>query len=426
MMKTSHDIQSMQQQAGGEFLPFGDAQEGPLLEVVQTFGFYEAEYAVLRKGVGILHQPWRGLLRLTGLDVKDFLHRLLTQDVNSLKGGDSRRSFLLNVKGRIMADLWVHHGDADTWLDMDAMDLAGVQSYLEQMLFAEQVTMENISEGYTCIGLHGPGAGDLLQKVIDEVLPPALEQAGTHHVLKVGGVPVTAYRHDQVGAMGMHLWIPAASAGMVYEQLTQAVGGIAPDHTPKVSAGEPKLQAESTGEGQAVLQGRGIGWLAFNTARIEAGVPLFHVDFGPDCLPHETSLLQATTSFTKGCYVGQEIVARMQNLGHPKRVLVGWRCEDDRLPISGAAVHETSESALAQAVTPSTNTPAPSTPVSTVTLGSPGDVIGAVTSSTVSPMLGGIAVGLAMMRYGKHQPGTKVLVPAEGQWVAANLGSLPT
>ncbi|NJL30473.1 MAG: hypothetical protein HC898_01940, partial [Phycisphaerales bacterium] len=69
---------------------------------------------------------------------------------------------------------------------------------------------------------------------------------------------------------------------------------------------------------------------------------------------------------------------------------------------------------------------APGAPVSTVTLGSSGDVIGAVTSSTVSPMLGGIAAGLAMMRYGKHQPGTKVLVPAEGQWVAANLGSLPT
>ena len=394
------DILTQQTQAGGEFLPFGPASE----QVAQTFGFYEAEYAVLRKGVGILFEPWRGLLRLTGQDVKDFLHRLVTQDVRAMRAGDSRRSFLLSEKGRILADLWIHHGDHDTWLDLDAMDLANVQAALEAKRFTEDLILDKVAPAYTSIALHGPGAWRLLQELHPDKLPPLLQTPGTHHVIELGDTRVTLYQHDQVGALGLHVWVPTSAAATVYHQLTQAVGGIVPETL------VPRSSTPAGSPPKSTLQGRAVGWLAFNTARIEAGTPLFHIDFGPDCLPHETNLLSQTTSFTKGCYVGQEIVARMQNLGHPKRMLVSWRGEDDRLPIAGAAVHE--NSVADPASQPST------API-------PGNIIGVVTSSTVSPLLGNVAIGLAMMRFGNHQPGTRVLLPAEGQWVHATLQAWP-
>ena len=79
---------------------------------------------------------------------------------------------------------------------------------------------------------------------------------------------------------------------------------------------------------------------AFNVARIEAGSPLFLVDFGRQALPHETGLLARRVNFKKGCYLGQEVVARMESLGKPKQRLVALRMQQDRLPVSGAEVHE--------------------------------------------------------------------------------------
>ena len=133
--------------------------------------------------------------------------------------------------------------------------------------------------------------------------------------------------------------------------------------------------------------------MAYNTARIEAGASIYHIDYGPDTLPHEAALIEQTVSFTKGCYPGQEIVARMENLGHPKRLLVGLHLDDARLPIAGAQVFDSSNDDA--------------------------QVVGAVTSSTVSPMRGGKAIGLAMVKWGLCQIGTELSVFADGKRMLA-------
>lgn len=381
-------LRALQEQNGAEFFTFGpaagDAAAG--FELVHTFGAYEAEYAAVRKGVGILHEPHRGILRLTGGDVKDFLHRLLTQDINGMTGGMSRRAFQLNDKGRITADLVVHHGDLDTWLEGDRFDLPELARLFDSRLFTEDVKVEDVSEQYVALSLHGPQAGLLLQAVADPGSDPSrvLSMPETHHVLHLAGAPVTCARRDVCGTLGVRLWCRREHAETLYRALADQCGGLAPE----VSGGVKRP-----------IAGRGIGWLAFNTARIEAGSPLFHIDFGTDSLPHETGqdLLSQTVSFTKGCYLGQEIVARMQNLGHPKRVLVGLRFTDDRLPIAGAQVFEP---------------------------GQPGAVIGAVTSSTLSPMLGNVAIALAVMKWGKHRDGVAIAAPAEGALVPGGVQAL--
>jgi folate-binding protein YgfZ len=212
---------------------------------------------------------------------------------------------------------------------------------------------------------------------------------GTHHVLEAAGGKLTACRRDECGTTGVVLWVQQQHAAELYQRLAETVGGLVPD-----------VEADGSGAGaKRAIRGRGIGHLAYNTARIEAGTPIYHIDFGPDTLPHETGaeLLGQAASFTKGCYLGQEIVARMQNLGHPKRVLCGLRLDDDRLPIAGAQVTDA---------------------------GDDNAVIGAVTSSTLSPMRGGNAIAFAMIKWARHQPDTSVKVAAEGELVNATVQSL--
>ena len=123
-------------------------------------------------------------------------------------------------------------------------------------------------------------------------------------------------RDDTTGSVGLHLFVPRHRAEAVWTTL---------------------LDLDATvGEGKRRI--RPIGWYAFNIARIEAGTPLMNVDFGPPHLPHETGLLRQRVSFSTGCYPGQEVVARMENLGKPKQSLSGLRMTGEALPVAGDSV----------------------------------------------------------------------------------------
>ena len=112
----STDLYAALEAAGAQFIPWGDTG----VQVAEHFDAFEAEYAALRQRVGILHLPERGVLKLAGEDVKDYLHRLCTQEINRQSGGATVRAFQLNERGHITADLLVHLGDAGTWLEGDA------------------------------------------------------------------------------------------------------------------------------------------------------------------------------------------------------------------------------------------------------------------------------------------------------------------
>ncbi|MFW6060827.1 MAG: aminomethyl transferase family protein, partial [Phycisphaeraceae bacterium] len=103
-MKLHH----VQCELGAQFMNFGPPPQEGGAQIVADFGRYEAEYGAIRQRVGILHMPQRGVLRLTGADRAEFLHRMLTCDLQRLAGGTTRRGFQLNDKGRIVADLMVH------------------------------------------------------------------------------------------------------------------------------------------------------------------------------------------------------------------------------------------------------------------------------------------------------------------------------
>ncbi len=403
MMPEPNELNTLLQAAGAEMMVFGPADGGPggqPIMIAEHFGAYEAEYASIRQRVGIMHLPQRGLIQLRGAEVKDFLHRLLTQDINGMTGGMTRRSFALNQKGRIIADLYIHHGDQSTWLEGDRCDLPAVVEALEAKLFAEDVTITDFADQRVHFALHGPASVALLDALADDQAGPqrVAEMPGTTHVLTLlGGAGVSVTRRDTCGVLGLMLFVPTDHAAAVYRALLDAAGFELNAPDPKEN---PEAAADAAMRRRQSLRGRPIGWQAYNTARIEAGSPRFHIDFGPDSLPAEVgeALFNEAVSLTKGCYLGQEIVARMKNLGHPKRLLVGFEAAGDELPVAGAQV-----------------VPAD---------GDTSKIIGGVTSSTFSPVLSHKAIGFAVIKWGEHEAGNSVRIPAGGALVNATITGL--
>ena len=141
---------------------------------------------------------------------------------------------------------------------------------------------------------------------------------------------------------------------------------------------------------------RPCGWAAFNTTRIEAGRALFGIDFDESVLPAETGLFDRAVSLTKGCYLGQEIVARMHARGQIARKLVGIRMENDALPLAGSKIYDDQQ-----------------------------NEIGGVTSSTISPVLSNIAICLGYVKKPFFAAGTKLKIPAEGSIRTGQVVDLP-
>jgi folate-binding protein YgfZ len=278
--------------------------------------------------------------------------------------------------------------------------------YLDRYLFVEQVKVAARPDLHE-IALHGPRAAEVLTaegvRGEDEASTPrSLCSSAT-----LLGHSITVWRDDVCGVPGYHFIVSADAAAEIWQHLLRAHG-------------------ELYDVNKRLL--RPVGWAAFNACRIEAGRPLFGIDFenaepsvpgkkavpeaaesAPESaepsaddakprgvLPAETGLFDRAVSVTKGCYLGQEIVARMHARGQVARQLVGLRIEGDALPIAG------------QPVTDDT-----------------GNVVGVITSSTMSPVLSDAAIALATIKKPHFTAGTAVRVPAEGKVRAARVVAIP-
>jgi folate-binding protein YgfZ len=345
-----------------EYLPFGPADESgaPTCEIVAAYAEVELEYAAIRGGCALVDCPQRGTVVLRGADRLDFVNRLVTQELRKLADGAVAQAFLTNRKGRIDADLVIAAIGDLLVIDTLAHDVAAVREALEKMLFSEDVRIESRVASHARIALHGAGASQALK-----ALGLASQATGVSAwSADLGDARAEIWRLDELGTEGYALSVPVTHASSLWRSLVTF--GVRP-----------------------------AGWFATNTARIEAGTPYFRIDFGPNNLPHESGLLDSRVSFTKGCYPGQEVVARLQHLGKPKQKLVGLRIESDLLPVADAQVFAFVEG------------------------GSIGDAVGVVTSSGLAPMLGAVPVAFAMIGSSAYAEGTKVLVNAEGEQTPA-------
>jgi folate-binding protein YgfZ len=364
-------LRSLHEQAEAEFQAYGD------IEIVSTFGEPQAEYAAIRKACGMIDCPQRGLLRADGKDRIDFLNRLLTNRLadkdgkNPLPAGSGVYSFLLNNKGRVVANVNILERGDHTLLETDSRNVAKLKDILEKHVFAEKVSFAILNEKLHEVALHGPGAEQILKQKFPEM--PALGLLASCEV-KLNGTNAVIWRDDPCGVPGYFLLLPQESAAAFWMDLLA-----------KYSSGE-------VGKRQL----RPAGWAVFNTTRIEAGRPLFGIDFDDNILPAETGLLDRAVNFTKGCYLGQEIVARMHARGQVARKIVGIKMRDDALPIAGAAIVDKDQ-----------------------------NQVGGITSSTISPVLSNAAICLALLKSQFANPGTEIRVAAEGAFRAADVVQLP-
>jgi folate-binding protein YgfZ len=355
----SDPLHDLHVQAEAEFQAYGD------LQIVSTFGEPQAEYAAIHKSAAVIDLPYRGLLQVTGKDRLPFLNNLLTNqtyDKNTktpMPVGSGVYAYLLDAKtGRIRADMNVLEREDGTWIETDARLVPVLAAALEKYRFAEAVTFTDRSADFNEIAVHGPGA----RAAVGDV--PELPLMASASLAIDGGF---VWRDDVTGQPGYHLVVPTASARTVWMKLL-TTGGARPT-----------------------------GWAAFNAARVEAGRPLFGIDFDEQTLPGETGpLVNRAVSFTKGCYPGQEVVARMHARKQMAKSIVGLRVADGALPIAGAAVTDDA-----------------------------GNTIGAVTSSTVSPVMSNAAIAIAIVKRPSFAVGTVVNVPAEGSVRRAVVAELP-
>jgi folate-binding protein YgfZ len=261
------------------------------------------------------------------------------------------------------------------FVDVDIHQAAGAVKTLSEFIFSEDVEISDVSSQFHRIAVHGRMATEVIAAAAGQN-DFALGPGGCAEVM-IDGTSCIVFRRDETGEVGLHLIVPYDKAAGVWEFL------VAADHV----VGEDKRRV------------RPIGWHAYNIARIEAGTPLMNIDFGPTNLPHETGVLRERVSFTKGCYLGQEIVARMESLGQPKQMLVGLKMRSDVLPIAGTNVFTKEGDAL-------------------------GPIVGTVTSSTLSPMLGATPIAFAMMKTAQAATGNVLVVTGDGRESEAVVGPL--
>lgn len=351
------------------YLPWADGGD-PVALVPASYGSVEVEYAALRRGCALLDGCARGIIRVRGKDRLDVLQRMLTQDLRGLESGAVRRSFWLNRKGRIDADLSVVAFDDHWLLECDALDAPGAATSLSSFIFNEDIELVHDAT-LRVLSLAGPSTFEALTAVGADtgVLAPSDARSCMVHV---AGIPCHAWRLDWFGMPTVHLACAAERAAELWKALLAQVD---------LAHGRRRV--------------RPCGWYAQNIARIEAGEPWCHVDFGRESLPHESGVLRERVSFTKGCYLGQEIVARMESLGKPKQVVAALRIVGDALPSAGEQIFSLTEG------------------------GGLAEQVGAVTSSTLSPMLGAVSIALSTVRTAHAAPGTILAVNAEGMTARA-------
>lgn len=396
MMKMSsglhNPLHALHEQAGAEFQTYGD------VEIVSTYGQPQAEYAAVHKSVALMDMPQRGLLEVAGVDRHDFLNNLVTNQLVEKPSGKTPAqgqgvyAFLLNVKGRVVTDLNILERGDSTLIEMDARLVEPVRQTLDRYLFAEKVVLKNRDDLHV-LALHGPATRRVLGDLSSAVFPDLSDLQST--AISVAGVEVVIFRDDMCGVPGFGLIVNRHDLVKLWQHLVQAC---------------------VHGEVEKKLL-RPIGWAVFNTTRIEAGRPIFGIDFenaapslpgaksngqgdieprGAGVLPAETGLLDRAVSFTKGCYLGQEIVARMHARQQLARKLVGFRMNEDALPLAGTEVLDEQHNR-----------------------------IGVVTSSTVCPILSNACIGLAMVRKPYCEVGAVLNIPAEGAVRAAKVVPLP-
>jgi len=275
---------------------------------VVTFGDVPAEYAAAREGALLLDATERGLVALPGADTEGFLHRLLANRVKGLVDGTGNHNLLLSAKGKVqhtfdLARLAADHFEAST----PPGDAPGLIASLDRYLFSEDTAPRDATEEHAPLELVGPRAAAIVEAVLGaSAVPPAGTDPTLHPFLTLAATPFGAVRVTRLpiaGAPGLRLAAPPQHCAALWAALTAA--GARPG-----------------------------GLVAFDALRAEHVVGAFGQDITEDVYPQEARL-EAAFALDKGCYIGQEVVAKIDTYGGLNKRLFLLRVDHDEPVAAG-------------------------------------------------------------------------------------------
>ena len=338
------------------------------MEAVAHYGEVAAEYVALNQSVGLVDLSFRGRLCLLGADRVRLLHGQVTNDIKALKAGQGCYAAFTSPKGRMQADVHVYALAEELLLDFEPGLTQSLIERLDHHIVSDDVQAVDVAEHYGLFSLQGPRALE-----VPGLLDPGLTVAPQSHGIVHRPDPELGdlywVNHARAGSQGVDVFVPAAAMAMVWDKLLLAVRS---------------------------LGGRPVGGSALELARIEAGVPRFGVDMDESHLPPEAGLDRNGISYTKGCYIGQETIARIRTYGQVTKALRGLRFDPGApMPVRGDKVFHN------------------------------GREVGSLTSVIQSPRLG-CPIALGYVRKECNALGTALVVrSASGADVAAVIVPLP-
>jgi folate-binding protein YgfZ len=318
--------------------------------------FSHDQYQALHDGAGLLDRRSRGRLQLTGADRRSYLQGLLTNDIAALSPGQGCYAALLSAQGRMLSDMRVSELGDRILIDLPGTTAESVRQRLADFIFSEDVEVRDAGADLGQLGVYGPKAAAILASVLSPSSRERLEPmtVDANQQLRLGDTPVTVVRSDDYGVAGFEVFVSASEVA----RLSDAVR----------AAGAKDVTAE-----------------AVEVTRVEAGRPEFGPDMDEHTIPLEAGIEARAISYTKGCYVGQEVIIRVLHRGHGRvaRRLVG---------LLGAAADGP--------LTRGMRIEAESKP------------IGSITSAVVSPRLRR-PIGLGYVHRDSAEPGTVLQVTGE-------------
>lgn len=272
------------------------------------FGDFDAEYYALRSGVAVVNLSAAGKLEVSGDNAVQFLNGLVTNEVKSLTPGSGTLAAFLNVHGKVLALTRIYRTATHFLLELESINRQKIFQNLSRFVPAGGFFVKDVSESLALISIQGTRASSFISDLLGIELGTA-PFANIECEFESSRILVTS--HPRCSLSGFDLFAPWEAADSVWNAIL----------TRDPSSGI-----------------RAVGMRAFEVARIESGIPKEPEDITESNILLETGLEQAV-SYTKGCYLGQEIIARIHWRGQPAKRLMGLNVDSDRVPLRGTELY---------------------------------------------------------------------------------------
>jgi folate-binding protein YgfZ len=270
-------------------------------EIVTDYGDWLAEHAALHENAGVIDLSFRSRICLIGNDRVRFLHGQVTNDMKKLRVGEGCYAAITTNKGKMESDLSIFRLADELLLDFEPGLTQKISQRLEKFIVADDVQIVDTAPHYGLLSVQGQKSEEVICALnLFSKIPT--KQFGSVKISDATLGEIYLANNSRLGTNGFDLFVPNNSLGAVADKLVA---------------------------GTKQIGGRAIGWQAFETARIEAGIPRFGADMDETNIPLECGIESRAVSYNKGCYIGQEVINRIHSVGHVTRELRGLRLAND-------------------------------------------------------------------------------------------------